>query len=182
MSTPPPTTAPAAHRAAADLLETLDLPERISTSIAGAHIDIQITRDAPAADRLRAVDTAHRTINAADRHTMVYAPNVESWGSVGTTGTWQGIPTSVWTALTRDEARAAGLATCAGCGHGDHGDDTTCLAAMIDPDGREGTCECGRTVDPPTVGEVWDGNPELADHAWDAAIDQARNADRESAL
>lgn len=66
-----------------------------------------------------------------------------SWGNVSVGGTYEGVPVEVFTPLSWAEARDLGIAVCSDCGHTDH-DGDVCLAAMVDANGDDRACECGR--------------------------------------
>lgn len=107
-------------------------------------IAVQVLARAGAALERQVWVHAAAAILAAKVHTEVYGPEAAPhWGSYRVAGAYDGIGVEVFTPLDLDEARRLGLAVCAGCSHTDH-DGDTCLAAMVDANGDDRACECGR--------------------------------------
>lgn len=165
-----------------DLLAERIVGFDLSTLITPGHVDIQIPLFTAGAEARRMVLAgAASALGGAAITTTIYTHTTATdWGSLHATATWCGVRVDVWTALTRAEARAAGLAVCTECGHADHDTDTTCLAAGWDTDGLERACECGAVDTAPVdltlaaYAHDW-ARQQRDDEAWEARRDAARD-------
>lgn len=171
-------------RTAAGFLDALDPDPGTVTVTIEAGLDVQACGWHPLTDRRTILTAAARILTDPTRAVTAYEhPEATSWGSEQIRGTYAGARVTVWTPLTRAEARALNYATCPECGHRDHDGDVICLAAGFDDDGLPAACECGRAEDDPGDIAAADAprRDELAEHAAEAYDDAGRCAAEEDA-
>ncbi len=167
--------AAAFHDAYNDLIVGIDLVTVVYPGRISAQIPMHGT---PARERRTALLMVARLLGGTPITEQLYRlPETADWGSLHTQGTWLGVDIDVWTALSRPQARALGLATCPTCSHRDHDDDTACLAAMTDPDGTDRTCACGAPADTPAELDAVAYDDEAAERRAEAAWDDHVDAD-----